>query len=94
LRAGLLVATLALLALAACSSETTTLSGEAIVSDIPWPPAGAHRLLDGDDEKGGGVPTIDSQGARRSVRRSRAKLQGRSRGRGGQRHDEPESVKR
>ena len=72
MRAALLIAALALLALAACGSETTTLSGEALVSDIPWP-ADEHaryRLLDGDDEKGSGVLTIDSQGGRLTFRQA------------------------
>src|SRR3990170_7164704 len=74
LRAALRIATLSLaaLTLAACSSETTTLSGEAIVSDTPWPTSeeARYRLLDGDDEKGGGVLTIDSHGGRVTFRQA------------------------
>ena len=88
LRAVLLIATLSLaaLTLAGCKSETTTLSGEAIVSDIPWPASeeAHYRLMDGDDEKGSGVLTIDSAGRARDLPpgvRERG-LQGRSRGRG------------
>jgi hypothetical protein len=66
LRAALSIAALALLALAACTSETTTLSGEALVSDIPWLSSeeARYRLMDGGDEKGSGVLTIDTQGER------------------------------
>jgi len=74
LRAVLLIATLSLAALtpAACSSKTTTLSSEAIVSDIPWPASeeARYRLMDGDDEKGNGVLTIDSQGGRVTFRQA------------------------
>ena len=74
MRAALLIAALALLALAlaGCKSETATLSGEAIVSDIPWPASedARYRLLDGDDEKGSGVLTIDSQGGRVTFRQA------------------------
>jgi len=74
LRAVLLIAALSLaaLALAACSSETTTLSGEAIVSDIPWPASeeAHYRLMDGGDEKGSGVLTIASQGGRVTFRQA------------------------
>jgi len=74
LRAGLLLAALSLAAtaLAACSSETTTLSGEAIVSDVPWPASeqARYRLMDGDDEKGSGALTIDSEGGRVTFRQT------------------------
>jgi len=74
LRAVLLIAALSLAApaLAACSSATTTLSGEAIVSDIPWPASeqARYRLMDGDKDKGSGVLTIDSQGGRVTFRQA------------------------
>ena len=72
MRIALPIAALALLALAGCKSETTTLSGEALVSDIPWPASevARYRLLDGDDEKGSGVLTIDSQGGRVTFRQT------------------------
>jgi len=70
LRAAWLAAALAVLALAGCKAETSTLSGEAIVSGIPWPAGeeARYRLLDGDEEKGSGVLTIDSQGGRVTFR--------------------------
>ena len=65
MRALLAVATvsLAATALAACSSETATLSGQAIVSSIPWPSSeqARYRLMDGNDERGSGVLTVASQ---------------------------------
>ena len=66
MRAALIIAALALPALAACGSETTTLSGAAIVSGTPWPASeeARYRLMDGGDEKGSGVLTIDSQNGR------------------------------
>ena len=72
MRIALPIAALALLALAGCKSETTTLSGEALVSDIPWPASeeARYRLLDGGDEKGSGVLTIDSQGGRVTFRQA------------------------
>jgi len=72
LRIALPIAALALLALAACKSETATLSGEALVSDIPWPSSeeARYRLLDGDDEKGSGVLTIDTKGGRVTFRQA------------------------
>ena len=74
MRAVLRIATLSLaaLTLAACSSKTTTLSGEAIVSDTPWAASeeAHYRLMDGDDEKGRGVLTIDSQGGRVTFRQA------------------------
>ena len=74
MRAVLLIATLSLaaLTLAACSSETTSLSGGAIVSDIPWPASeqARYRLMDGDKDKGSGVLTIDSQGGRVTFRQA------------------------
>jgi len=63
-RAGLLVAALSFLALAmaACQEETSTLSGEDIVSNIPWraPEEARYRLLDGEEVKGSGVLRIES----------------------------------
>ena len=74
MRAVLLLAALSLAApaLAACSAETTTLSGGAIVSDIPWPASeqARYRLMDGDDEKGSGVLTIESEGGRLTLRQA------------------------
>ncbi|MDP2673502.1 MAG: DUF3108 domain-containing protein [Dehalococcoidia bacterium] len=74
MRAVLLIATLSLaaLTLAGCKSETTSLSGEAIVSDIPWPASeeAHYRLMDGDDEKGSGILTIDSEGGRVTFRQA------------------------
>ena len=74
MRAVLLIATLsvAALTLAGCKSETTSLSGEAIVSDIPWPASeeAHYRLMDGDKEKGSGVLTIDSEGGRVTFRQA------------------------
>ena len=74
MRAALPVAALVLtaLVLAACSSETTTLSGKAVVSDIPWPAGeqAKYRLMDGDEEKGSGVLTIDSQGGNATFRQT------------------------
>ncbi len=74
MRAVLLIATLSLagLTLAGCKSETASLSGEAIVSDIPWPAReeAHYRLMDGDDEKGSGVLTIDSEGGRVTFRQA------------------------
>jgi hypothetical protein len=65
LRAVLPVAALVLsaLVLAACSSETTTLSGEAVVSDIPWPETEElhYRLMEGDALKGSGIISIEPQ---------------------------------
>ena len=51
------------LALAACESQTSILSGQDIVSRTPW---GAHeearyRLMDGDEVKGSGLLRIESQ---------------------------------
>jgi len=63
-RAGLLVAALSFLALgvAACQEETSTLSGEDIVSNIPWqaPEEARYRLLDGEELRGSGVLRIES----------------------------------
>src|SRR3990172_1901517 len=62
LRIALPIAALALLALAGCKSETTTLSGEAIVSDTPWPASeeAHYRLMDGDEVQGDGLLRITS----------------------------------
>lgn len=74
MRAILLIATLSLaaLTLAGCKPGTTSLSGEAIVSDIPWPAGeeARYRLMDGDDEKGSGILTIDSEGGRVTFRQA------------------------
>jgi len=50
------------LAMAACQEETSTLSGEDIVSNIPWraPEEARYRLLDGEEVKGSGVLRIES----------------------------------
>jgi hypothetical protein len=62
----MLLATLsfAVLTMVACQGETSILSGQAIVSDIPWraPEETRYRLLDGEEEKGRGVLTIESAG--------------------------------
>ena len=64
MRAVLLIATLSLaaLTLAGCKSETTTLSGEAIVSRIPWVrhEEATYRLMDGDEVQGDGLLRITS----------------------------------
>ena len=62
MRIALPIAALALLALAGCKSETTTLSGEAIVSDTPWPASeeAHYRLMDGDEVQGDGLLRITS----------------------------------
>jgi len=62
LRIALPIAALALLALAGCKSETTTLSGEAIVSRIPWVrhEEASYRLMDGDEVQGDGLLRITS----------------------------------
>ena len=76
MRAALRIATLSLaaLTLAACSSETTTLSGEAIVSDIPWRETEElqYRLMDGDTLKGSGVLSIEPQAGAFSFRQKYA----------------------
>jgi hypothetical protein len=63
-RAGLHLAALSFLALAmaACQEETSTLSGEDIVSNIPWqaPEEARYRLLDGEELRGSGVLRIES----------------------------------
>ncbi len=64
LRAALLLAALsfAILPMAACQGETSILSGEDIVSNIPWraPEEARYRLLDGEEAKGGGILRIES----------------------------------
>lgn len=52
----------AILAMAACQSGTSTLSGQAIVSSIPWdaPEEARYRLLEGQEVKGSGVLRIES----------------------------------
>ena len=62
MRIALPIAALALLALAGCKSETTTLSGEAIVSRIPWVrhEEASYRLMDGDEVQGDGLLRITS----------------------------------
>ncbi len=63
-RARLLLAALsfAILTMAACHGETSILSGEEIVSNIPWraPEEARYRLLDGEEEKGNGMLRIES----------------------------------
>lgn len=46
-----------------CEAESATLSGEAVVSVIPWtaPEEARYRLMDGDDEKGTGVLRIERE---------------------------------
>lgn len=64
LRAGLLLAALsfAVLTMMACQGKTSILSGEDIVSNIPWraPEEARYRLLDGEEVKGSGVLRIES----------------------------------
>ena len=63
-RAGLLSAALsfAALTMAACQGETSILSGQDIVSNIPWraPEEARYRLLDDDEVKGSGLLRIES----------------------------------
>jgi hypothetical protein len=63
-RAGLLSATLsfAILTAVACQGDTSILSGEDIVSRIPWrvPEEARYRLLDGEEVKGSGILRIES----------------------------------
>ena len=64
MRTVLLIAvfSLAALAPAGCKSEATTLSGEAIVSRIPWirQEEARYRLMDGDEVQGDGLLRITS----------------------------------
>ena len=48
--------------MAACRGEPSILSGEEIVSNIPWraPEEASYRLLDGEEVKGSGVLRIES----------------------------------
>lgn len=59
--AGLIAVPALLLASVACEEESATLSGQAIVSNIPWEAReeAHYRLLDGGDEIGTGVLTIE-----------------------------------
>ena len=52
------------LTLAACQSENSVLSGQPILSSIPWqaPEEARYRLLDGDELTGSGVLRIESAG--------------------------------
>jgi hypothetical protein len=63
-RAGVVVAALsfAVLAMAACQEETSTLPSEDIVLNIPWraPEEAHYRLLDGEEVKGSGILRIES----------------------------------
>ncbi len=54
---------LLVLALAACESESSVLSGQDVVSNIPWtaPEEARYRLLDGDEERGSGVLSIEAE---------------------------------
>ncbi len=65
MRAPSLLATLSLLALAlaACESESSVLSGQDVVSNIPWtaPEEARYRLVDGDEEMGRGVLSIEAE---------------------------------
>jgi hypothetical protein len=68
---GLLAAAgLIALSLAACDSEEAVLSGRAVVSGIPWPASeeARYRLLDGDDELGTGVLSIETAAGRTTFR--------------------------
>ncbi len=64
LRAGLFSAalSLAVLTMVACQGETSILSGEDIVSSIPWraPEKASYRLLDGEEVIGSGLLSIES----------------------------------
>lgn len=65
LRAGLPLTTalsLAALTMVACQGETSVLSGEDIVSRIPWraPEEASYRLLDGEETLGNGLLRIES----------------------------------
>ena len=63
-RAAVLLAIVGLPALAAlaCESDGAPLSSQAVVSSIPWtaPEEARYRLLDGDDERGTGLLTIEA----------------------------------
>ncbi len=63
LRVGRLLVGLSLLALAvaACESETVVLSGQAVVSNIPWeaPEEARYRLMDGDEVRGSAILRIE-----------------------------------
>ncbi len=65
MRAVPLLAALSLivLALAACESGSSVLSGPDVVSNIPWtaPEEARYRLLDGDEERGSGVLSIEAE---------------------------------
>lgn len=64
LRAGLLLASLsfAILVMAACQGETSMLSSEDVVSNIPWraPEEARYRLMDDREARGSGILRIDS----------------------------------
>ncbi|MCH7999981.1 MAG: DUF3108 domain-containing protein [Chloroflexi bacterium] len=49
------------LAVAACESETVILSGQTVVSNIPWeaPEEARYRLMDGDDVRGSAILRIE-----------------------------------
>jgi hypothetical protein len=59
--AALLTLTLLAAALIACESESSVLSSQAIVSDIPWADmeTAHYRIMDGDDEIGTGELSIE-----------------------------------
>ena len=65
LRVGRLFVGLCLLALAvaACESETVVLSGQTVVSNIPWegPEEARYRLMDGDEVRGSAILRIELQ---------------------------------
>ena len=67
---GLAAAALIALSLAACDSEEAALSGRAVVGGIPWGASeeAHYRLLDGDDELGTGVLSIDATGQATTLR--------------------------
>ncbi len=54
---------LLVLALAACESGSSVLSGQDVVSNIPWtaPEEARYRILDGDEERGSGVLSIEAE---------------------------------
>jgi hypothetical protein len=72
LRPGPLLALACLLAVAfaACKSDSVTLSGQEILSTIPWraPEQARYRLLDGGEVQGSGVLVIESQDGEFSFR--------------------------
>jgi predicted acyl esterase len=73
LRLPVVVAVAIVLAFAlACKSEESAISGRAVVGSVPWPATeeARYRLLDGDDELGTGVLTIEAGGERTTFRQT------------------------